>query len=79
MSNNKGKPFVLGEDNPEKPEREMTDMIGCPAFVVPFPAEVKVFNMKRVEDGTLTGSVDLLMLGVGEMVVRSMRKTTATS
>ena len=58
----------------------MTDMIGCPAFVVPFPAEVKVFNMKRVEeDGTQTESVDLLMRGVGEMVVRSMRKTTATS
>ena len=77
---NNGKPSVIGEDTTEKPEREVTDMIGRPIFMVHFPAEMKAFNMRCIaEDGTLTESVDLVMRGVGEIVGGSMRKTTTTS
>ena len=39
-----------------------------------FRAEMKVFNMKRVpEDQTQTESVDLLIWGVGEIAIGSMR------
>ena len=56
----------------EKPEREVTDMIGRPIFIVPFPAEMEAFNMRRIADRTLPESVDLLILGVGEIVSWSM-------
>ena len=42
-------------------------------FMTHFPAEMKAFYMKRVpEDRTLPGSVDLVILGVGEIVGVSM-------
>ena len=47
---NKWKLFVLGEDITEKPEREMTDMVGSLILMVHFPAEVKAFDMKRVAE-----------------------------
>ena len=45
---------------PRRSLSETTDMIGRRRLMTHFPAEMKAFNMKRVlEDGTLTGSVDL--------------------
>ena len=56
------------------PEREMTDMIGSPIFKTHFPAEMDVFYMKCVaEDRMLTRSLDLVMIGVGEIIGGSMR------
>ena len=58
----------------EKPERETTDMIGLTIFMTHFLAEVNVFCVKHiVEDRTLMRSVDLVILGVGEIVGVSMR------
>ena len=46
----------------------------------PLPGAMNVFCVKHiVEDRTLTGSVDLVILGVGEIVGVSMRSTTTTS
>ena len=56
---NKGKPFVFGEDITEKPEREMTDMVGRPVFMAHFPA-LNAFYTRRVADNrTQTECVDL--------------------
>ena len=52
----------------------MTAMVGLPIFMTNFRAEMKAFDMKRVvEDRTLTGSVDMLILAVGEIVGWSMQ------
>ena len=68
---NKGKPLVF--EDITKPESEMTDTIGHSIFMVHFPEEKEAFDMKRVaEAGTPTGSVDLVIRGVGEIVDWSM-------
>ena len=69
-----GKPFEIGQDITEKPEREMINTIGRPVFMMNFPAEMKAFYMYRTAGKPdLTDSVDLLMPGVGEIIGGSMR------
>jgi len=66
--------YKYGEDVPEKPEREMIDMIGEPVFLTNFPKTMKAFYMETDPNDTeLTLSVDLLLPNVGEVVGGSMR------
>jgi len=76
--NEKNETFTNREDIPEKPEREMTDRINQPIFLIKFPHEIKSFYMSKIKEyeneEPLTESVDLLMPGVGEIVGGSMRE-----
>ena len=55
-------------------QSEKTDMVGSPIFMTHFPDEMEAFCVKHIaEDRTLTGSVDLVMPGVGEIVGESMK------
>lgn len=50
--------YEFGEDIPEMPERQMTDMINRPIMLCRFPAGIKAFYMPRCkEDTRLTESV----------------------
>ena len=65
---------AIGNDIAEAAERQMSDVIRTPVFLYGFPAELKVFYMKKIlqkegETGPMyTESCELLMLGVGEIV-----------
>ncbi len=68
--------YQIGEDIPERPEREMIDKIGEPVLMIKFPHEMKSFYMSRCKDEKdLTESVDLLLPHVGETIGGSMRES----
>ena len=69
----KGKPLSLARTS-RRSQSEKTDMVGSPIFMTHFPDEMEAFCVKHIaEDRTLTGSLDLVMPGVGEIVGESMK------
>lgn len=69
-----GKPFKVGEDITDQPERAMVAKLGEFVLMTHFPHEMKSFYMQRdPNDPNLTESVDVLAPGIGEIVGGSMR------
>ncbi|KAA6357464.1 MAG: putative asparaginyl-tRNA synthetase, partial [Streblomastix strix] len=46
INNKTGEPFKVGEDIPEKNERQFVEDIGAPVLLTHFPAQLKAFYMQ---------------------------------
>lgn len=72
--NEEGKFYVFGDDIVEVVERKMMDIINWFIFLMYFFVEIKVFYMQKdFKDLRVMELVDVLMLGVGEIVGGLMR------
>ena len=56
-------------------ERCLTERIfKCPVFVTDYPKEIKAFYMRLNEDGKTVAAMDLLVMGIGEIIGGSQRE-----
>ncbi len=56
-------------------ERFLTEHIfKCPVFVTDYPKEIKAFYMRLNDDGKTVAAMDLLVMGIGEIIGGSQRE-----
>lgn len=56
-------------------ERCLTERIfRCPVFVTDYPKEIKAFYMRMNDDGKTVAAMDLLVMGIGEIIGGSQRE-----
>ena len=56
-------------------EKYLTEKIYCrPVFVTDYPKEIKAFYMRLNDDGKTVAAVDLLVMGIGEIIGGSQRE-----
>ena len=56
-------------------ERFLTEKIfKCPVFVTDYPKEIKAFYMRLNDDGKTVAAMDLLVMGIGEIIGGSQRE-----
>lgn len=56
-------------------ERFLTEQIfKCPVFVTDYPKEIKAFYMRLNDDGKTVAAMDLLVMGIGEIIGGSQRE-----
>lgn len=56
-------------------ERCLTERIfKCPVFVTDYPKEIKAFYMRLNDDGKTVAAMDLLVMGIGEIIGGSQRE-----
>lgn len=59
-------------------ERCLTERIfRCPVFVTDYPKEIKAFYMRMNDDGKTVAAMDLLVMGIGEIIGGSQREERA--
>jgi asparaginyl-tRNA synthetase len=68
-------PVEWGLDLQSEHERCLTEeILGRPAFVTDYPAEIKAFYMRLNDDGRTVAAMDLLVPQVGEIIGGSQRE-----
>jgi len=56
-------------------ERCLTERVfKCPVFVTDYPKEIKAFYMRLNDDGKTVAAMDLLVMGIGEIIGGSQRE-----
>lgn len=64
-----------GSDLQTEHERFLTEQIfKCPVFVTDYPKEIKAFYMRLNDDGKTVAAMDLLVMGIGEIIGGSQRE-----
>jgi asparaginyl-tRNA synthetase len=68
-------PVGWGSDLQSEHERYLTEeVVGRPVIVTDYPFDIKAFYMRRNDDGTTVGAMDVLVPGIGEIVGGSQRE-----
>ncbi|MDR1465316.1 MAG: asparagine--tRNA ligase [Oscillospiraceae bacterium] len=67
--------IAWGCDLQTEHERCLTEEIfGVPVFVTDYPKEIKAFYMRQNDDGKTVAAMDLLVMGIGEIIGGSQRE-----
>jgi asparaginyl-tRNA synthetase len=68
-------PVSWGANLQAEHERYLTEeLLGRPAFVTDYPADIKAFYMRRNDDGKTVAAMDLLVPKIGELIGGSQRE-----